>query len=450
MDVRGQKVVVVGLGRTATALCGLLLREGARPFVSELTDSDRLAPHKRELDALGVPYECGGHSRTAFDDAEVVIPSPGVPPDIDPVVEARRRGARVMSEMEFAWQYCGSRILAVTGTNGKTTTTELLRALIAACGRSVVLAGNNRQPFSAAVMADPPPGFVVLEVSSYQLELADQFRPWIGAVLNVTPDHLARHRTVGEYARVKSFLFRRQQPGDMAVVNEDDEWTSRMCGPDAESTWRFSLEKRVDRGLWVHDGAICDGAEEVARVEDNPLPGRHNLSNALAALTMARAGGFPWGCVLDGLRAFRGVEHRIEYVTTIDGVEYYNDSKSTNLDSLRVALESFSSPIVLLAGGRGKGADYRTLRDHVRARVKHLVVFGEDAALLANAYGDLLPVAQATSMEQAVHLAAKAASSGDVVLLSPACASFDMFDDFEHRGRVFKDCVLAYAKDHGR
>jgi len=453
MDVAGKKVTVVGLGQTAVSVVRLLLREGARPFVTDSGNGPKLTPYCEALDALGVPYETGGHSEAAFEDAAVVIPSPGVSPTLAPIEAARARGSVVVGEMEFAFGYCRSRLIAVTGTNGKTTTTELLRALVAACGHSVVLAGNNAFPFSAAVMIEPAPEYIVLEVSSYQLETARTFRPWIAAVLNVTPDHLARHGTVEGYAAIKARIFARQESSDIAVVNFDDPYVRGMAACSRGVVWPFSVKDGKDgkdgsdgsdgndgiaSGLYVRGGEICLGDAVVARVGDTRLPGRHNLANVLAALSVMRAGGFDWDKTLEGLRGFRGVEHRIELVASLDGVDFFNDSKSTNIDSLKVALESFERPVVLIAGGQGKGSDYGVIRELVRQRVRKLIVIGEDAAKLDAAFGDVVGVEQASDMDDAVRRAAGVARAGDVVLLSPACASFDMFDNFEHRGRVFK------------
>jgi len=441
VNVHGKKVTLVGMGRTALALAPLLLREGATVYVTETKPADEFFEETKILDALGVSYECGGHTARAFAGASLVIPSPGVSPRIAPIEAARAAGVTVMGEMEFASRHCSSRILAVTGTNGKTTTTELLRAMVAACGHSVLLAGNNDHPLSEAAMAASAPEFIVLEVSSYQLETADAFRPWIGAVLNLTDDHLARHGAIEEYARVKGKLFARQTAEDAAIINADDPRVEAMADGTAARIWPFSLTARQENGLWFDAGAIRMGGEEIARTSDIQLPGRHNLQNAIAALSMMRAGGFDWEKTLEGLRAFRGVEHRIEFVAEAHGVQFFNDSKSTNIDSLKVALESFSAPVVLIAGGRGKGADYRPLRPLVAQRVKHMVTLGEDAPLLEEAFGDLTPARRVPTMRDAVAFAAQAAVPGDVVLLSPACASFDMFRNFEERGRAFKACV---------
>lgn len=439
MDIQGRNITVVGMGDTALALVRLLVARGARPFVTESGPGAETV--LRELDALGVPFETNGHTARAFADAEIAVPSPGVPPRIAPLEALRARGVPVMGEMEFAFQFCRPRVLAVTGTNGKTTTTELVYAMAAACGETVLLAGNNATPFSAAVLVEPAPECIVLEVSSYQLETADTFRPWIGAVLNLTPDHLGRHGTMEEYARVKARLFARQSAGDAAVVNADDPWIAAMAVPAGVRRIAFSTEKRIEDGLWLDGDVLRDGTEAVAVLGDIPIPGRHNVQNVLAALAMMRAGGFPMDRVLEGLRAFRGVEHRIEHVLRAEGVDYYNDSKSTNVDSLKVALESFDRPLVLIAGGRGKGTDYLGLRDLVRRHVKALVTLGEDAARFEADLGDITPFERAEDMDDAVRRARALARPGDIVLLSPACASFDMYRNFEERGRHFKACV---------
>jgi len=443
IDVRGRKVVVVGMGRSALGAVRLLLRQGARPFVTDGADGPSLAPHQAALDALGVPWEAGGHTEGAFEDAALVIVSPGVPPGIAPLAAARARGVAVLGELEYASRFCGGTLLAVTGTNGKTTVTELLRRLVAGCGHTVALAGNNDTPLSDVALLDRAPDFVVVEVSSYQLETCVTFRPRVAAVLNLTPDHLGRHGGLAGYAGVKARIFAMQGPGDVAVVNGDDPWTRDMAAPAGVTRVAFGLEGPVAAGVWADDAGFHAAGECIASASDNPLPGRHNRANVAAALAVARAAGLDWQRVVAALRTFRGVEHRIEPVGELDGAAWYNDSKSTNIDSLRVALESFEAPVVLLAGGRGKGSDYGVLRDLVGARVKALVTLGEDAPLLEAAFGDLVPARRAASMGEAVAAARGLAAPGDVVLLSPGCASFDWYENFEARGRDFKACVAA-------
>lgn len=446
MELNGKKVVVFGLGRSAVGAVKLLLREGARPFVTDSDDKPAHAPYQAELEGLGVPYEMGGHTERA-QDAELAVTSPGVPPEIPPLQQLRDAGVPVIAELELGFRYCSSKILAVTGTNGKTTTTELLRAMIAACGHTVGLAGNNDTPLSQAVLAPTAPEYMVAEVSSYQLETVDTFNPWIGAVLNLTPDHLGRHKTMEGYAEAKNRIFENQGAGDTAVLNASDPYVCAMRTFDSVRRVMFDAHVPLREGLWCDGESFRDGERSLAPASSNPLPGRHNLENVLAALAMMRAGGFAWDGVLEGLRSFRGVEHRIEWTREIDGAAYYNDSKSTNVDSLRVALESFERPIVLIAGGRGKGSDYGVLTPLVRARVRHLITLGEDAPKLEEAFAALVSTDRAESMAHAVSMARECASAGDVVLLSPGCASFDMYDNFEERGRDFKVCVRRLAPE---
>lgn len=441
MNLKGKKAVLVGMGRSSAGAARLLLREGARPFVTDSADDPKMAPWKAECESLGVPFETGGHSPERFSGADLIVLSPGVPPGLDPFVEARGSGVPVLGELELASRFCTAPVLAVTGTNGKTTVTELLRAMVAACGQTVVLSGNNDTPLSLAALETVAPDFIVAEVSSYQLETADTFRPWIGAALNLTPDHLARHGTMEGYAAVKARLFARQQAGDAAVLNADDPWTAAMPLPEGVLRVPFSVSRRVPDGVWADGERMYYRDRPVARRVDNPLPGRHNLENVLAALAVMAAGGFPMEGAVEGLRAFPGVEHRIEFVLEDNGCGYYNDSKSTNVDSLRVALESFDRPLVLIAGGRGKGSDYRVLRDLVQRRVARLVAMGEDAPALLEAFGDLVSAERAADMREAVALARRAAVPGCAVLLSPGCASFDLYDNFEQRGRDFKRLV---------
>lgn len=441
MDLRDKKAVVAGMGRSAMAAVRLLLREGAVPVVSDCKDAESLAEHCGVLAELGVSYETGGHSDAFFGDADLAVISPGVPASIGPLSALRARGVPVISELELGWRFCGSQVLAVTGTNGKTTTTELLKAMLTACGHTVGLAGNNDLPLSQAVLEEPAPKYMVLEVSSYQLEAVERFHPWIAAVLNVTPDHLGRHGTMETYAETKARIFAQQTWGDTGVVNLDDPYVAKMALPETARRVGFSLSQWSVDGLWQDGKHFLAGDKVVGELADNPLPGAHNLSNVLAALAMMRAGGFDRDGVLRGLRTFQGVEHRIEFTGEYEGVAYYNDSKSTNIDSLRVALESFGCPIVLIAGGRGKGSSYDGLRDLVKQHVARLVTLGEDAALMEQAFGDLAPYQRAESMAEAVALARAGAQPGQAVLLSPGCASFDMYRNFEERGRHFKACV---------
>ena len=441
MDLHGKTVAIAGLGRTALALAKLLQAKGAEPFVSEMRSREEVADLASGLSSAGIPFETGGHSQTTFTQADLVVPSPGVSPRIPCIAAAVEAGVPVWSELEAAFRYCQAPIVAVTGTNGKTTVTELLRALLAGIGHDVVLAGNNSRPFSDAVLQTPAPDYMVLEVSSYQLEGIKTFRPAMGAVLNVSPDHLARHGAIEAYAGAKARMFENQRPGDIAVLNAADPWTAAMARQCPRAVWWFSTEGPVEQGLWLDGETFRWGATAVGDVGDTQLPGRHNLANVLAALTLIHAGGFPLEKALESLRAFPGVEHRMEYAATVNGVDFYNDSKSTNIDSLRVALACFSRPVVLIAGGEGKGEPYEAMRDYVRDHARRLITLGDEAPRIEEAWGKDIPHDRAEDLQDAVRLAAARARPGDAVLLSPACASFDMFRDFEERGQAFKECI---------
>ena len=447
MNLENMRVTLVGLGRSSVAAARLLRQKGARPFISDADDTPKLEKWLDQATAFGIPCEIGGHSPDAFAEAQLIIVSPGVPITASCLDQPRARGIPILGELEFAARFCTARILALTGTNGKTTATSLLENMVKCAGHTVALAGNNDTPLSQVMLETTQPEYVVLEVSSYQLETTVEFHPAVAGVLNLTVDHLARHGSMPGYADTKARIFMRQQPGDAAVLNADDPLVAAMTTPVGVERFFFSLEKGGERTLHVEGDYICCGQEPIAPMEDNPLPGRHNLANVLACLAVMKAAGFPWEGPLEGLRSFEGVEHRIEFVLKIQDVDYYNDSKSTNMDSLRVALQSFSRPVVLIAGGRGKGGDYTELNALVKKHVKHLVLIGEDAPKMEAAFGTLTPATRSGSMMDAVRTAQSLAQAGDVILLSPACASFDMYDNFEARGRDFKECVLRLAED---
>jgi len=445
MDLKEKKVVIVGLGETARAAAGLLKRLGAQPFVSESRALPGDDAGLQELEALSIPYETGGHTEQAFAGCHFVLPSPGVPATLPAIQHALHNGARILTELDAAWPSCRSKVIAVTGTNGKTTVTELLARIIQHCGHSVLLAGNNALPFSRAVTHTPAPEFMVLEVSSYALEHTRQFHPRAAAVLNLTPDHLERHGSMEAYAAAKARIFRNQTPNDIAVLNYDNEWTRKMSqGLMPEILW-FSMERMVRHGLAYQDGDICEMGHPLARGSVVQLPGAHNMANVLAALTLARAAGFDWGSAVAAVEEFQGVEHRIERVPNDLGIDVYNDSKATNLESMRVALESFGDPVVLIAGGRGKGEDYGEVSELVAGRTRHVVLVGEEAPAMHDAWMDKASCEHAESLEDAVRKGIEAAKPAGTLLFSPGCASFDSFRNFEERGTAFKASVARMA-----
>lgn len=448
-DWNGKRVTVVGLGKTGFAAARYFHRRGACVLVTEAANTPGILERAQVLRGEGIAVETGGHGPDAFGAAECIVLSPGVPVSLPAFAEAASRGVPVWSELEAVWPDATAPIAALTGTNGKTTTTALLDHLVRQSGATSILCGNNDLPLSSALEQGERPDWYVVEVSSYQLESAYTFRPHVAAVLNVTPDH-PRHGSLQQYADVKARIFQALQPGDVAVVNQDCALTSAMSTPEGVRRLSFSLRGEADAS--VVDGQLWFQGQSVLPVEQLRLKGGHNTANALAAMTMAMAMQLPQTAIAEGLATFSGVRHRIEHIADIDGVPCYNDSKSTNLDSLRVALESFREPIVLIAGGRGKESDYTALTDLVRDKVTALIAIGEDGPAMRSAWGNAVECHAAISMDEAVAAGLRCAAPGAVLLLSPGCASFDWYNNFEERGDDFRACVLrrAAAPVHGR
>lgn len=429
-------------------MAALLARNGAAVFVSDSAPAASLERTKRELEALGIPAEFGGNTARVFD-ADVVVVSPGVPSSAPPVLGAAARGLPVMSEVEVASWFCPAPVLAVTGTNGKTTTTALLGRIFADAKRPCAVGGNIGTAFSQIVDEVTAEGTAILEISSFQLDHIVSFRPRVSVILNITPDHLDRYdRSFEKYIASKSRIFENQRRGDTLIYNEDDPVTRTAVqgGVHPEVTvLPFSRERELPEGAFLRNGTVMIAREgtgtEVVKAEEISIPGAHNLLNAMAAALAAHVTEIPVASMRATLRNFPGVEHRLEFVRELDGIEYVNDSKATNVDSVWYALQSFRKPLVLLLGGRDKGNDYSRLRDLVREHVRALVAIGESAEKVRLAFQGIVPVTVCGSMEEAVRTARRLAERGDVVLLSPACASFDWFENFEHRGRVFKDLV---------
>jgi UDP-N-acetylmuramoylalanine--D-glutamate ligase len=438
---------VVGLARSGVAACRLLRALGARVTGTDLRAADALPPEAQALATAGVRLVAGGHPPEAFRGAELVIVSPGVPADHPALVDCRARGVPVLGEIELAYRTMTAEFVAITGTNGKTTTTALTGALLAESGQPVLVGGNIGRPLAAEALGFPADGWVVAEVSSFQLETTDAFRPRVAAVLNVTPDHLDRHGSLAAYAEAKARIFRTQEAEDWAVLNADDPGAAALASRVRARLLWFSRRQPVTQGAWVRDGWVTLrlGPEDrpVCPVGDVGLRGAHNLENVLAATACAGALDVPPVRLRAAIRAFRAVAHRLEWVRERAGVAFYNDSKGTNVDATLKALAAFDEPIVLIAGGRDKGQRFDALAAAARGRVKAAVVIGEGRATLGPALRAVTHVEEAESMGEAVRRAAALAAPGDVVLLSPACASFDLFRDYEHRGLVFVEEVRA-------
>ena len=446
----GRRVAVVGLARSGIAAARLLHACGARVSASDAKPLARLGEDARGLAGLGVRLFADDAAGAGVAGAELVVVSPGVPLDAAQLLVARRQGAAVIGEIELGWRALEADTIAITGTNGKTTTTALTGALLGEHHRTVLVAGNIGTPIAEHALAFPADGTVVCEVSSFQLETIDAFQPRVAVVLNVTPDHLDRHHTFEAYLDAKARIFANQTASDCTVLNADDAPTRGLAARTRADVVWFSRRRPLDHGVFVRDGWIV--AKLNARVEticplsDIFLRGQHNVENVLAATACALWQGLPAEAIQRGIAHFRGVAHRIEPVRDLRGVHYFNDSKGTNVASTIKALESFSEPIVLIAGGVGKGQDFAPLAAAARGRVRQAVALGEDGPKIAAALGAAgVPVRSAASLEAALDAARDAAAPGDVVLLSPACASFDMFDNYEHRGDVFRALVQGLA-----
>ena len=448
MELNGKRALVVGLGKSGVASALFMKAHGARVTVSDTKSGDELRNEIPVLLDHGITVETGGHGDRTFRGQDLIVVSPGVPVDAPPLVQARSLGETVIGEIELAAQFLPGPVMAITGSNGKTTTTTLAGEIMAAAGFPVLVGGNIGTPAISLAERAKLDTVIVLEVSSFQLETIQTFRPKVAVVLNVTPDHLDRHRTFEIYVDAKARIFENQQGSDFAVLNADDPTCVGMAKRTKAQVFWFSRQKEVEHGAWVRNGNILfrDGAgqREILQVSEIPLKGAHNLENVLAAV----CAGALMGCAAEKIRQavhdFKAVEHRLEFVETIRGVDYYNDSKATNVDATIKALESFPANIHLILGGKDKGSDYTVLNDLIRQRVKRIYTIGAAAAKIESQIKGA-EVVHAETLENAIRKAHAVAKSGDVVLLAPACASFDQFKSYEHRGKLFKEIVRGLA-----
>jgi len=449
MELNGKRVLVVGLGKSGVASALFMKAHGARVTVSDTKSGDELRNEIPVLLDNGITVETGGHGDRTFQGQDLIVVSPGVPVDAPPLVQARSLGESVIGEIELAAQFLPGPIVAITGSNGKTTTTTLTGEIMTASGFPALVGGNIGTPAISLAERAKPGTVIVLEISSFQLETIQSFRPKVAVVLNVTPDHLDRHRTFEIYAAAKTRIFENQQSEDCAVLNADDSTCVAMSKKTRAQIYWFSRQNEVERGAWVRDGNIVfrdgSGQREIMQVSEIPLKGAHNLENVLAAVCASVLMGCSAEKIRQAVHGFKAVEHRLEFVASIGGVDYYNDSKATNVDATIKALESFPSNIHLIVGGKDKGSDYTVLNDLLRQRVKRVYTIGAAAAKIESQIKGS-EVVHAETLENAIRQAHASAQPGDVVLLAPACASFDQFKSYEHRGRVFKDAVQAMAK----
>ena len=445
MELNNKRVLVVGLGKSGVASALFLRSRGAQVTVSDSKPQEQLSEEIPILLDHGIIIETGGHGERTFHGQDLIVVSPGVPADSPPLVQARALGEPVIGEIELAAQFLPKSIVAITGSNGKTTTTTLTGEIITAGGYPTRVGGNIGTPAISLVATARPDSVVVLEVSSFQLETIQTFRARVAVVLNVTPDHLDRHRTFETYVHAKARIFENQQADDFAVLNADDPVCVGLAGRTRAQVFWFSRKKEVQQGASLRDGRILfrdsSGQQEIMVASEIPLKGAHNLENTLAAI----CAGALMKCAPERIRAavrnFKAVEHRLEYVATVRGVEYYNDSKATNVDATIKALESFPANIHLIVGGKDKGSDYTVLNDLLRQRVKRVYTIGAAADKIESQVREAAEIVHAESLDSAVQRASASAQPGDIVLLAPACASFDQFRNYEHRGKVFKELV---------
>jgi UDP-N-acetylmuramoylalanine--D-glutamate ligase len=443
-ELRGKRVLVVGLARTGVATALFCAARGANVTATDARTENEIGDAIAPLRTAGVSLELGGHRENAFLEQDLIVPSPGVPADAPLLQAARAKGVAIWSEVELAGRFLEGRLIGITGSNGKTTTTSLIEHILKGAGFSTILAGNIGTPLISRVDQTSDDTITVVELSSFQLELIETFRPNISVFLNLTPDHLDRHHTLEEYGRAKARIFENQTKADSAVLNADDPATTSLAPTKPRVFW-FSRKPPAVQGAFVRENEIIfrNGGEEevVLSLQEIPLPGAHNVENVLAAVAATRLAGAEPTAIAKGVRSFAGVEHRLEFVAEVGGVRYYNDSKATNVDAALKALDSFPGRILILLGGKDKGSDYAALQRPLREKAILALLIGAAAEKIEKQITGSVAIEHAGTIERAVEIASHAARRGDVVLLAPACASFDQFQNYEHRGRVFKELV---------
>jgi UDP-N-acetylmuramoylalanine--D-glutamate ligase len=440
--------LIVGAARSGIAAAKFLVGQDAVVALTDQKPLEKWTPEALALKELGVGLLPGEPPGWLLDQLDLVVVSPGVPATIIPIRYAERAGAEVIGEVELAYRYLKGRVVAITGSNGKTTTTSLIGKLLRDAGLPVQVGGNIGKALISMIETSRDDGWTVAELSSFQLETIKTFRPVVAVVLNVTPNHMDRYETFNDYAAAKHRIFMNQTAEDTAVLNADDPVVSSWASGLRANVMQFSVRKEVENGVFLRGRELIYRGQVLLNVDEMKLRGMHNVENVAAAFAAGIAAGASIESMNGTARRFDPVEHRLEFVTEIDGVKFYNDSKATSVDATLKALEAFAEEpgkVVLILGGRGKKAPYAPLEALVRTKVRKLVLIGEDAETIANELGMSAPCERASDMKDAVARSFAAAEKGDVVLLAPACASFDMFESFEHRGKVFKEEVNFHA-----
>jgi len=445
MELNGTHILVMGLAKTGVACARFLAKNGARVTATDMREAGALGSVLAELKGLDIRFVLGRHDEADFIAAELIVVSPGVPMDHPLLVTAQRAGREIVSEIELASRFISAPLVAITGTNGKTTTTTLAGEIFKGDGRAVYVGGNIGDPLIELPESGAVVDVVVAEISSFQLEWINRFRPRVAALLNISEDHLDRYASYQEYIDAKLRIFENQAPEDYAVVNADDPLVWRAAQTLTARLFPFSRARELEEGIFHHEGEIVyrhAGHEERFPTGEFRLQGVHNLENIMAALACGLLLGCDPQTALATVRDFGSLHHRMEFVRKVNGVGYYEDSKATNVGSVEKALESFDD-ITLIAGGKDKGGSYAPLAPLVRTRVRHLVLIGEAAERMEAELGTLTDTRRATTLEEAVTLAARITQPGGTVLMSPACSSFDMFKDYEERAQRFIAAVMA-------
>jgi UDP-N-acetylmuramoylalanine--D-glutamate ligase len=451
-DLAGKRVLVVGLARTGVAASLFCAKRGAQVTATDQKRASELGDAVNALSAAGVSLVLGGNEDVNLAATDLVVVSPGVPANAKLLEQAREAGIRVWSEIELAWRFLRGKLVAITGSNGKTTTTSLVAHILKTAGIPTLVGGNIGVPLLSLVDESTDRTVTVAEVSSFQLETVEAFRPEIGVLLNLTPDHLDRHASFDEYAGAKMRMFENQRDTDAAILNADDPEVIRRT-PTGPRVYWFSRKKRVAAGAFLLEEAIvfrADGDEtKVARRSDIGLRGDHNLENVLAACSAAFLVGAPMDAIAAGVRSFPGVEHRLEFVADVAGVKFYNDSKATNVDATLKAIEAFPAPasgaaagkLLVILGGKDKGSPYTPLRAPLAERAGTALLIGAATEKIAADLNGAVEIERVETLDRAVEIATRKAKAGDIVLLAPACSSFDQFENYEQRGRIFKELV---------
>ena len=448
MELKGKRVLVVGLGKSGLAAARFLKKRGARVTVSDARPATLISELPVLLDE-GFMVEAGSHGLLTFRRQDLIVVSPGVPANVPELMQVRAMGMHIIGELELGAEYLQGEVVAITGSNGKTTTTTLVGEILKASGRTTLVGGNIGRPVVELAEESTPETWSVLEVSSFQLETVETFKPRIAMVLNITPDHLDRHGSFENYAAAKARITEFQTADDFLVLNAEDVKTQMVAAKTKAQIYWFSTKRQIKQGAFVHGESIFFIAKEGAKPEpvmpvaEIPLAGAHNVENVLAAVCAARLAGVESGVIRAAVAAFKAVEHRLEFVREVEGVRYYNDSKATNVDATVKAVEAFEGGVWLILGGKDKNSDYATMSALLRERVKGVLTIGSAAEKIERQLAGVVKIERADTLERAVALAHEAADAGDVVLLAPACASFDQFENYEHRGRVFKELVQA-------